>query len=410
MAYKIGILAIMALVAAFDMIVDCLESKSASRPIPENVADVYDAEAYQTWLRYFGERSGLLLRRHLVSALCAMLLIGCNVYALIVGLFGVENDYTAACIVVIGEGLLSQLWILPFTYARDMGIEQRYGFNRMTKKIFFADAGKSLVINTGLSCGLTCALIGLHQSLGGLLVPAFLVVMLLFVLVSTFLSPVFTRIFNKLTPLEEGELRSKLQQLLDSNDCKVRNIYVMDGSKRSTKANAFFSGFGRMKTIALYDTLIEKMTPDEIVAVFAHEMGHNKHKDTLKLMGLNMVSFTLMGLILWALVSVPEIYVAFGFETVNYGFAFLLLSVCFGALSPLVSMLQNAMSRRFEYAADRFAAEAGFGAAMQTGLKKLERANFGCLNPHPLLVKLYYSHPTTSQRLEALEKLQKEAN
>lgn len=407
MGYKIGILAIMALVFVFDTVVHYLQSKSASRPIPKNVADVYDKEAYETWLRYFDECGRLSLRRHLMSSLFGFVLIGCNVYAWINGLFGVENVYGAACIIVVADSLLSLCWCLPFDYARDMGIEQRYGFNRMTKKIFFNDALKNLVIGLVLNGALVCAMIALYQWLGNLLVPAFLVVMLLFTLLMTFLSPVMTRIFNKLTPLEEGELRDKLQLLLDSNNCQVRDIYVMDGSKRSSKANAFFSGFGKMKTIALYDTLIEKMTPDEIVAVFAHEMGHNKHKDTLKLTGLNMVNFALMGLILWALVSVPGIYAAFGFETVNYGFAYVLLGVCFGALSPFASLLQSAMSRKFEYAADRFAADAGYGEALQSGLKKLERANFGCLNPHPVLVKLYYSHPTTSQRLDALSDLGK---
>ena len=407
MGYKIAILAIMVLVFVFDTVVHSLKSKSASRPIPENVADVYDEKAYATWLRYFGECGKLSLRRYLVSSLFGFVLIGFNVYALIDGLFGMEGIYGAACILVIADSLISLIGRLPFDYAQDMGIEQRYGFNRMTKKIFFGDAVKNLVINLGLSCALVCVLICLHQWLGNLLVPAFLVVMLGFTLLMTFLSPVLTRIFNKLTPLEEGELREKLQNLLDTNHCRVRDIYVMDGSKRSTKANAFFSGFGKMKTIALYDTLIEQMTPDEIVAVFAHEMGHNKHRDTLKLTALNMVNFVLMGLILWALVSVPEIYTAFGFETVNYGFAFVLLSVCFGALSPFVSLLQSAMSRKAEYAADRFAADAGYGDVLQTGLKKLERANFGCLNPHPVLVKLYYSHPTTSQRLDALTRLRK---
>lgn len=402
MNYKVLVLAVMGFVFVFDLLIHYLQTKSAKRPVPENVADVYDEQDYRTWLRYFGEKSRLSLWRHLVTSAAAFLLMGLNVYAWIHGVFYTENIYTAACVTVIADILISQLWDIPFSYAGDMGIEQRYGFNRMTKGVFISDAIKNLLISGGLSCGLVCAMVGLHQGLGSWLVPAFTAVGLGFTLLMTFLSPMLTRIFNKLTPLEEGELREKLMQLLESNGCKVRNIYVMDGSKRSTKANAFFAGFGKTKTIALYDTLIQQMTPDEIVAVFAHEMGHNKHKDTLKLTAINLVNFLMMGLFLWALVSLPQLYTAFGFEGIHYGFAYVLLGVCLGALNPLVQLLQNALSRRFEYAADAFAAENGYGDALITGLKKLEKANFGCLNPHPVLVKLYYSHPTTSQRIERL--------
>lgn len=402
MNYKFLALAVMGLVFVFDLLIHFLQTKSAKRPIPENVADVYDEADYRTWLRYFGEKCRLSLWRHLVSSVAGFLLMGLNVYAWIHGVFSVENVYTAACVTVLADILISQLWDIPFSYADNMGIEQRYGFNRMTKGVFVSDAIKNLVIGGGLSCGLVCATVALHRSLGSWLVLAFTAVGLGFTLLMTFLSPVFIRIFNKLTPMEEGELRSKLLQLLESNDCKVRNIYVMDGSKRSTKANAFFAGFGKTKTIALYDTLIQQLTTDEIVAVFAHEMGHNKHRDTLKLTAIDLVNFLMMGLFLWALVSVPQLYTAFGFEQLHYGFAYILLGVCLSALNPLVQLLTNVLSRKFEYAADAFAAKNGYGEALSTGLKKLEKTSFGCLNPHPVLVKLYYSHPTTSQRIEKL--------
>lgn len=402
MNYKILVLTIMALVFVYELLLHYLSGKSAGRPIPDNVSDVYDAKEYQTWLRYYAERNRLSLWKHLVSSAAGFLLIGLNVYAFIHGVFGVESPYGSACIIVLAECLISQLWELPFSYAMDMGVEQRYGFNRMTKGVFVSDAVKNLIIGCGLSCGLVCCMIALHRSLGGYFVIAFVAVGLAFTLVLTFLSPLLTRIFNKLTPLEEGELRTKLMQLLQSNDCQVRNIYVMDGSKRSTKANAFFSGFGKTKTIALYDTLIQQLTPDEIVAVFAHEMGHNKHKDTLKLTAISMANFLTMGLLLWVLLSVPEVYSFFGFAGMNYGFAYVLLGVCLGALNPLLQLLQNVLSRKFEYAADGYAADRGYGQALCSGLKKLEKNGFGNLNPHPVLVKLYYSHPTTSQRIEKL--------
>ena len=178
----------------------------------------------------------------------------------------------------------------------------------------------------------------------------------------------------------------------------------MDGSRRSTRANAYFSGLGRTKTIVLYDTLMEQMSPDEIVAVFAHEMGHNKHKDNLKMQAMSLINLGVMVLLVWTLVSVSEIYSDFGFDRVNYGFAFYLLgTVCLSFLSPFLGLFSEALSRRFEYRADRFAKERGYGSALISALKVLARNSFACLSPHPLLVKLTYDHPTVSQRIAALE-------
>ncbi|MDE6641545.1 MAG: M48 family metalloprotease, partial [Acetatifactor sp.] len=196
----------------------------------------------------------------------------------------------------------------------------------------------------------------------------------------------------------------RLCGLLEENGCTVREIKVMDGSRRSTKANAYFSGFGSTKTIVLYDTLLEQMSADEIVAVFAHEMGHNKHKDNLMMQMMSLINLIVMVLLVWALVSVPDIYGYFGFDRVNYGFAFYLLgTVCLSFLSPFLGLFSSALSRRFEYRADRFAKERGYGGALISALKVLARNSFVCLSPHPLLVMLTYSHPTVSQRIEELE-------
>jgi STE24 endopeptidase len=289
-----------------------------------------------------------------------------------------------------------------------MGIEQKYGFNKMTKKTFVVDLIKETIISLGLMCGLICIMIAVHQALGNWLVIILGAVIMAFLVIMVFLQPVFTRIFNKLTPLEEGELRTRLTELLEKNGCTVRQISVSDGSKRSTKANAYFGGFGKMKTIVLYDTLLEQMTEDEIIAVFAHEMGHNKHKDTLKLLGINVINVLMIAVSLWAVVSLPEIYKDFGFDGVNYGFAFVLAgSVCLAFISPFIGLFASGLSRKFEYAADKFAADNGYGEALISGLKKLAKNSFACLTPHPVVVALTYSHPTISQRVEALEKCMK---
>ena len=408
MNYKAIALIVMGIVFVFDTLMHYLDSKSAERKIPDNVADIYDEEEYKRWLSYDKECNKLALYRHLVSGLVAFLMIGLDGYAAIVNLVGTENLYSAAIAILIGDTIVSLIWSTPFSYVRNMGIEQKYGFNKMTKKTFVSDLIKETIISLGLMCGLICIMIAVHQALGNWLVIILGAVIMAFLVLMVFLQPVFTRIFNKLTPLEEGELRTRLIELLEKNGCTVRQISVSDGSKRSTKANAYFGGFGKMKTIVLYDTLLEQMTEDEIIAVFAHEMGHNKHKDTLKLLGINVINVLMIAVSLWAVVSLPEIYKDFGFDGVNYGFAFVLAgSVCLAFISPFIGLFASGLSRKFEYAADKFAADNGYGEALISGLKKLAKNSFACLTPHPVVVALTYSHPTISQRVEALEKCMK---
>ena len=405
MNFKWIALIVMGVVFLFDTFMHYLDTKSASRPIPENVADIYDREEYEKFLAYEKDGNKLALVRHIVTYLIAFLLIGLNSYAAIVNWVGAEGLYAAAITVVIADTLISSLVSVPFSYVRNMGIEEKYGFNKMTKKTFFVDLIKELIISVGLMCGLICVVVAVHQALGHWMVVIIAGVIMAFTVILTFLQPVFTRIFNKLTPLEEGSLRTRLTELLEKNGCTVRQISVTDGSKRSTKANAYFGGFGKMKTIVLYDTLMEQMTEDEIVAVFAHEMGHNKHKDTLKLMAMNVVNVLLIAASLWAVVSLPEIYRDFGFTGVNYGFAFVLAgNVILSFLSPFVGLFTSGMTRRAEYAADKFAVDAGYGPELISALKKLAKNTLSCLSPHPIVVALTYSHPTVSQRVEAMEK------
>ena len=247
---------------------------------------------------------------------------------------------------------------------------------------------------------------GLHKSFGDWLILAFAVFATLFLLFITFLYPFFSRIFNKFTPLPDGELKEGITKLLEKNGYKVRAIQAMDASRRSTKSNAYFTGFGKMKTIVLYDTLISTMTTDEILAVFAHEMGHGLHKDTLKNHVLVFLQMLVLGVLAWATLRYPEIFRSFGFAEVNYGFALLLImSVEFALVSPLFGLLASWFSRRAEYRADAQAVQEGYGDALIRALKKLSRENFADLSPSPILVALEYSHPTLSQRIAAIEAL-----
>lgn len=408
MNYKYLALGILALTFLFETFTEWLQIKSAGREIPDNVKDIYDGEAYGKWLQYFKEKTRLSFWRHIVSYAVIFIIVGFDIYAGIVEGLSLTGTYAAALGILAADLLISLLYSVPFDYVDAMVIEQKYGFNRMTKKTFVTDQIKDTVLGLALTGALCSLFILVHRALGNWLLVVFTAVVLLFVLLMVILSPAIGKIHNKFQPLPEGELRERLTGLLRENGCSVKAINVMDGSKRSSKANAYFTGLGKTKTIVLFDTLLEQMTEDEIVAVFAHEMGHNKHRDTLKLYAINIVNVVVYVALAWGLVSVPEIYRDFGFAGLNYGFAFyLLFTVCLSFLSPFLGLFSHGLSRKFEYAADDFAAENGYGASLGSALKKLARNSFACLSPHPFLVVLTASHPTVSQRIENLEKRRK---
>jgi STE24 endopeptidase len=232
----------------------------------------------------------------------------------------------------------------------------------------------------------------------------FAAVVFAFTLLISFLYPILSRVGNKFVPLEEGELKDRLMELLTKHGYKVKAIEVMDASRRTTKLNAYFTGFGKLKTIVLYDNLVNAMTTDEICAVFAHELGHGLHKDVLKGQIGNFGNLLLMAVVAWLSASIPELHEAFGFEGVNYGFAYVLVGTFLGLLQPITSMIMNARSRSAEYRADRQAVKEGYGEAMITALKKLGKENFSHLAPAKLNVVMEYSHPPLSSRIEAIER------
>jgi STE24 endopeptidase len=297
--------------------------------------------------------------------------------------------------------------MIPFSWHNIMVIEEKYGFNKSTAKTFWADQIKEFLIGLLLMTAIGALLMWVHQALGDWLILAFAILMTLFGLIISFLYPVLSKVFNKFTPLDDGELKEEITALLKKNGYQVRAIKVMDASRRTTKSNAYFTGFGKMKTIVLYDTMIQQMTTDEICAVFAHEMGHGLHKDTLRNQVMSFLMMLVVGVLAWLTLRTEGIWPAFGFDGINYGFAMILImSAEFALISPLFGLLTNYLSRRAEYRADAQAVQEGYGEALISGLKKLSRENFADLAPSPLLVKLEYSHPTLSQRIDAIRKQQ----
>ena len=399
---KLIVLLLLALGFVYRLALNIVQYRSAGNPIPENVADVYDAETYSKWRHYSAEHCRLNILSTVLSFVVSFLLLITNAYAAFAGLFG-DHIFLQLLMVVLLESLVDILVSVPIRYYETMVIEEKYGFNRSTVKTFIKDQIRNLLLGICLSLLLAWLLAVLHTALGDWMILLFAVVVFGFTLVISFLYPIFSRISNKFVPLEEGELKDSLMHLLTKHGYQVKAIEVMDASRRTTKLNAYFTGFGKLKTIVLYDNLVNAMTPDEICAVFAHELGHGLHKDVLKQQIMNFGNLLLMAVVIWLTVRDPQLHEAFGFADVNYGFAYILAGIGLGLTQPLSSMVMNAYSRFAEFRADRQAVREGYGDAMVTALKKLAKENFAHLAPSPIFVLLEYSHPPLSQRIAKVE-------
>ena len=403
MNFKVLALILLAVTEAYQLLLRIIDYKSAKNPIPASVADVYDGETYAKWKLYQKDKAFVSIFSSVAGFLVMFALILFDVFAAVGSMS--DNEYLSAILVLALDVLAGSVVSTVFSYIDTMRVEEKYGFNKSTIGTFIGDVVKELIIGLLLNAGIAYLFILLWNWLGDWVIVAFAGLMFLVLLFVAFLYPVFAKINNKFVPLEEGELRTKLEALLEKHGYHVREIKVMDASRRTTKSNAYFTGFGKMKTIVLYDTLLGAMTTDEICAVFAHELGHGLHKDTLKNQIFSIFNMLLLAVSLWLVVRTGAIYPDFGFSGVNYGMAIILgTEVLMSLISPLVGLVTNAAMRRAEYRADRQAAEEGYAEELISALKKLARENFANLSPSKTVVALTYSHPTIAQRIDALRK------
>lgn len=403
MKWKWVILALLVLHHGYRLVLHWVENRSANHPTPENVADVYDAQTYLRWKQYSAEKGKLGIVSTLVSFALMALLLFTNAYAAFAGLFP-QGIFVQLFAVLLLQSVAEALVSGVLKYVETMVIEEKYGFNRSSMKTFITDQIRNWILELLLSVLMMWVLSILHRSMGDGMILLFAGVVFCVTLLISFLYPIFSRIGNKFVPLEEGELKDRLVALLTKHGYQVKAIEVMDASRRTTKLNAYFTGFGKLKTIVLYDNLVNAMSAEEICAVFAHELGHGLHKDVLKQQVMNFGNLLLMSIVVWLAVREPGMHAAFGFDQVNYGFAYILLGIGLGLVQPLTGIIMSAYSRFAEYRADRQAVQEGYGTALVTGLKKLARENFAHLSPAKLLVVLEYSHPPLSQRIEAIQK------
>ncbi|MBR6709158.1 MAG: M48 family metallopeptidase, partial [Clostridia bacterium] len=307
MKWNLLILALLTVGHLYRIMLHIVQYRSSRNPTPANVADVYDAETYNRWRRYNGEKCRLHIFSVALSYVLMLVLLCTGAHAAFASLFP-ANPYPQLIAVLLLQVVLDTVVSLGLNYVETMVIEEKYGFNRSTMKTFIIDQIRSLILELVLSIGLVCILAALHGALGDWMILLFTAVIFGITMIISFLYPIFSRISNKFVPLEEGELKDRLMGLLTRHGYHVKAIEVMDASRRTSKINAYFTGFGKMKTIVLYDNLINAMSTDEICAVFAHELGHGLHKDVLKQQILNLGNLLLMAVTVWLCVREPALH------------------------------------------------------------------------------------------------------
>jgi len=402
---RILVISIFLLMAAFSFFMKYLTYSRRNDPLPDNVRDVYDEETYKKNQAYKMDNlkfSIIVSSVGIIITLCFLLFnFHHKVYEFITQQTG--NFYILSLFVLIIplliESTVSRLMSIYSTFV----IEKRYEFNKTTPKTFILDTVKTLIIALVVGGGLLLLFLFLYNQIGNWMFIAFFFVMIALQLFAAFISPLLIRIFYKLTPLEDGELKSRVLMLADETGFRIKGIYSVDASKRSTKLNAFASGFGKSKTIGLFDTLIEKMTVDEVIAVLAHEVGHEKKRHILKSMPFSLLMISILLAAAYFIIAMPEASQAFGFTDANIAFGIYIMTILISPLMVLFSIPSNIISRKYEYEADMFAKESTNKEATVSALKKLYQENLGNLTPHPFVVLVEYSHPPLSQRIAALE-------
>ena len=380
-----------------DAFINYLDSQYLKKELPENVRDVYNEEEYKNWVSYEKECGRIDMISSIIDIILTLTLLITNAYAWIFDRLSGMNVYLQYAVFILIFSVIRLIIDTPFDYYGTFVIEEKYGLNTSTKKTFWLDLIKGFLIGTPISYGLMMLIMVLFEVFGNMAIIWGTVASLIIV-------PIM-RIFNKFDPLQDGELKDQLLALCDKYGIRVRKIVVRDASRRTTTSNAFCTGIGDRKTISLDDNLVNEHSPEEITAVFAHEFAHAKYHHSVKSLPFSVFNIVIVFTALAIVLNIPGLYTAFGFEGINYYLAQMLTSVIIWPLSTMLSAIGNYLSRRHEYEADAFAAVEGYGEELISALKRLNKESLSDINPHPATVLLNYSHPTLSQRIEAIDSI-----
>ena len=391
----------------FSSILEYVNSKNWKDSVPDTLKDFYKESDYKKAKSYKLDRDKVSLISSLISTTLTIIFIFSGVYGKVsdYSLYYFDNPFLQSAGFFLFFLLISTIISLPISYYSIFTIEEKYGFNKSTLSTFIKDKIKGLIISLligGFILYISIQLYNFFEANFWLWLWVFLSAIIIFT--NMFYTTLIVPIFNKLSPLEEGSLKNKIEKYSKKIGYSLDKIFVIDGSKRSSKANAFFSGLGPKKTIALFDTLIDKHEEDELVAVLAHEVGHYK-KNHIK-QGL-LLSISQVGIICYALqlcLNEPNLSLALGGLESSFHLSLIAFSFLFSPLSIIIGIGMNIFSRKNEYEADKYAKETYNGESLKNALKKLSSDSLTNLYPHPLYVFVHYSHPPLLKRLEALDR------
>ncbi|MBS1537387.1 MAG: M48 family metallopeptidase [Bacteroidetes bacterium] len=404
--YAIFILAAMIVAYTLDVITGILNVRALKPELPKEFDGVYDAEKYRKSQEYtrVSSKFGLFVSTvNLIITLIFWFAGGFTVvdsYVSSLSLNPILSGLLFIGLLVIANSIIS----FPFGIYSTFVIEERFGFNKTTVRTFILDKLKGIGLGLVLGVPVLAGILWFFEVSGSLAWLYCWIAITLFTLIIQYIAPTWIMpLFNKFTPLEDGELRSTLLNYAEKVNFPLQGIYVIDGSKRSARSNAYFTGFGKNKRIALYDTLINNHTIEELTAVLAHEVGHYKRKHIFQSIALSIVQSGVMFYLLSLFLNNRELCSAFYIEKPSIYASLVFFMMLYAPVSTLIGLAMNMFSRKNEYEADYFAAETtGKPESMIATLKKLSADNLSNLTPHPLYVFLNYSHPTAIQRITAL--------
>jgi STE24 endopeptidase len=392
---------------AFDQVLDYINLKAQRTDIPDHIAAFYNREKYLRSLKYHRELTNFSFLSSAFSFLLSAFMLLFGGFGWLDGLLAthIENDILLALAFFGILMIASDVLTLPFQVYSTFVIEEKYGFNKTTLKTFIADKMKGYFLAALIGGPLLALLIYLIQTLGNnfwiwfaLIASAFIFFM------NMFYTSLILPLFNRLTPLQDGELKSAIEAFARKVNFPLDNIFVIDGSKRSSKANAFFSGIGKKKKIVLYDTLISRHSTEELVAVLAHEVGHFKKKHIVWgfVLSILQVFFTLF--IMSLMINNENLSVALGGEGLAIHLNMIAFAILFAPVSGITGLFVSMLSRKNEFEADAYARETFSGPALADALKRLSVDSLSNLYPHPAYVFFHYSHPPLLKRLDAINK------
>ena len=401
------IIAIIVINFIVDKVLDAINAKHYNDPIPVELNDVYDETEYKKSQNYksvnykFGLGTSVF---SFVLTLSFLLLDGFEYVDNIARRYS-ENPIIIALIFFGIIMIASDIITTPFGYYKTFVIEEKFGFNKTTKKTFVLDKLKGLLMTILLGGGIIALIVWFYQLTGNQFwLYAWGIVTIFTVFMNMFYSKLIVPLFNKQIPLEDGELRTKISAYAESVGFNLEKIFIIDGSKRSTKANAYFSGFGSEKRVTLYDTLVNDLDDEEIVAVLAHEVGHYKRKHIIFNLVTSILLTALTLFILSIFVSNPLLSNAIGVEIPSFHVGLIAFGMLYAPISELTGLIMNYVSRVFEYQADDYAKNTYKAEPLITSLKKLSKNSLSNLTPHKAYVFMHYSHPTLLERVNNLKK------